>query len=89
MSDEPSSDGRESFDASDPESLHQSLPFGMAGVSVMLERLRVGVENADRGATQGWTRGRARAVAEYLLSLDPEYWFSGEELEYCRRVSQN
>ena len=55
----------------------------------MLERLRAGVEGREQGASYGWTHGRARAVADYLISLHPEYWMSGEELAYCRRVAAN
>jgi hypothetical protein len=89
MSDEHQSDGRESFESHDADSLHPELPFGMAGVTAMLDRLRVGVENAERGEQHGWTRSRCHAVADYLLSLHSEYWFSGEELEYCRRIVAN
>ncbi len=87
MSDEQPADGGESFDSRDRDSLHQDLPFGMAGVTSMLERLRAGVEGHEQGAAYGWTHGRARAVADYLLSLQPEYWMSGEELAYCRRLT--
>jgi hypothetical protein len=61
----------------------------MAGVTAMLERLRVGVEHAAEGGQLGWDHRRCHAVADYLLSLQPEYWFSGEELAYCRRIVAN
>jgi hypothetical protein len=89
MSEEPHADGREPFDSREHDSLHQDLPFGMAGVTSMLERLRAGVEGREAGASYGWTHGRARAVADYLISLHPEYWMSGEELAYCRRIAAN
>lgn len=68
------------------DSLHPSIPFGMAGITVILERLRDGIEGRGRDFDAPWTESRCRLVAEYLLSLSPEYWMSGEELAYCRRV---
>lgn len=97
MSDPHDPDRSESFPAPDGDSLHPDLPYGMAGLTIMLERLRDGIDARERaveGATgdasrvrdEGWSAGRCRLVAEYLLSLASEYWMSGEELAYCRRV---
>ena len=71
---------------SESDSLHPSIPFGMAGITVILERLRDGIEGRGRDDDAPWTESRCRLVAEYLLSLSPEYWMSGAELAYCRRV---
>lgn len=83
MSDAPHPDGPEPSDA---DSLHKDLPFGMAGLTVMLERLREGVEGRERADDEAWSASRCRLVAEYILSLASEYWMSGDELAYCRRV---
>ena len=60
MSDEQHADGREPFESNDHDSLHQDLPFGMAGVTSMLERLRP-VSKVESRALR--TDGRTAAPA--------------------------
>ena len=53
------------------------LPFGMAGVTRLLDRLREGVSSA-------WEPEKSNMVARYLLDLADCYWLSDEEMAYCR-----
>ena len=56
------------------------LPFGMSGVTGILERLSKGVELGT------WPRKKCRMVAEYILSISDDYWLSSDEISYCRRL---
>lgn len=58
----------------------EKLPFGMSGVSGILERLATGVESEE------WSPRKCRMVAEYVLSLSGDYWLSSVESSYCRRL---
>ncbi|MCP4833468.1 MAG: hypothetical protein GY895_01770 [Phycisphaera sp.] len=58
----------------------EQLPFGMSGVSGILERLADGVESDE------WSPRKCRMVAEYVLSLSGDYWLSSVESTYCRRL---
>lgn len=71
----PHEDGREGDRIGDPE-----MPYGMAGVTGILERLDIAVQEGS------WTPEKCRAVAEYVLSLADEYWLSTVESAYCRRI---
>ena len=75
--------------AEDPRRDHESdgeLPFGMSGVTIIIERLRQGIEAEDRDGDDAWTPHKCRVVAQYILSLRREYWLTGKELAFCRRV---
>ncbi len=56
----------------------KSLPFGMSGVTGLLERLR-------DGAHDGWEAEKREMVARYLLDLQERYWMSDGEIGFCRR----
>lgn len=58
----------------------EELPYGMSGVSGILERLSTGIETGE------WSPRKCRMVAEYVLSLADDYWLSSVEASYCRRV---
>ena len=58
----------------------QELPFGMAGISDLLDRLSDGVELGE------WSPRKCRMVAEYVLTLADGYWLSQGEAAYCRRL---
>ena len=53
------------------------LPFGMCGVTGLLERLR----NGSNGA---WEPRKQEMVARYLLDLSEDYWMSTDEVTFCR-----
>lgn len=67
-----SSEGRDSGE--------EALPFGMAGISDLLDRLSDGVELGE------WSPRKCRMVAEYVLTLADGYWLSQREAAYCRRL---
>ena len=76
-------EGHEDFfeDHADAEDFDQGeLPFGMAGVTGILERLSKGVELGT------WPTRKCRMVAEYIISISDDYWLSSEEITYCRRL---
>ncbi|MBQ71529.1 MAG: hypothetical protein CMJ67_01355 [Planctomycetaceae bacterium] len=56
------------------------LPYGMSGVTGILERLSKGVELGT------WPQKKCRMVAEYVLSISDDYWLSTDEVSYCRRL---
>ena len=58
----------------------EELPFGMAGISDLLDRLADGVELGE------WSPRKCRMVAEYVLTLSDGYWLSQGEAAYCRRL---
>lgn len=67
-------------DRSDAEQHDDELPFGMSGVTGILDRLNRGVEQGT------WSPKKCRMVAEYVLSISDDYWLSSEEVSYCRRI---
>ena len=58
----------------------RELPFGMSGVTGILDRLSRAVELGT------WPRKKCRMVAEYVLSISDDYWLSSDEVSYCRRL---
>ena len=58
----------------------RDMPFGMSGVTGILERLSKGVELGT------WPQKKCRMVAEYILSISDDYWLSSTEASYCRRL---
>ena len=57
------------------------LPFGMCGVTGLLERLR----NGSKGT---WEPRKQEMVARYLLDLAENYWLSTDEVTFCRQFLQ-
>ena len=58
----------------------EELPFGISGVTGLLDRLDKAVELGT------WSSKKCRMVAEYVLSISDEYWLSTSEVSYCRRL---
>ena len=54
------------------------LPYGMCGVTGLLERLQSGTD-------AGWEPRKREMVARYLLDISERYWLSNVELDFCRR----
>lgn len=61
--------------------LAPELPFGMSGITGLLQRLATGVEE-DR-----WSPAKQRMVARYLLDLSRDYWMNGDEVAFCRKLA--
>jgi hypothetical protein len=61
--------------------LAPELPFGMSGITGLLQRLATGVEE-DR-----WSPEKQRMVARYLLDLSKDYWMNGDEVAFCRQLA--
>lgn len=59
----------------------ESLPFGMSGVTGLLQRLSAGTDD------EAWSLGKQRMVARYLLELSNVYWMNHDELAFCQRVA--
>ena len=55
----------------------EDLPFGMSGVTGLLERLR-------DGAGTSLNPSKSDMIARYLLDLRDIYWISDEEAALCR-----
>lgn len=55
----------------------ENLPFGMSGVTGLLDRLRDGSEDT-------WEDDKSDMVARYLLDLRDRYWMSEDETSFCR-----
>ena len=62
------------------EQAAEILPFGMSGVTGILNRLN---ESAESGE---WSLNKQKMVAEYILGLAKEYWLSTEEKDFCRGI---
>ena len=69
---------QEEHNTKSDQSDEQSLPFGMSGVTGLLERLRDGVHD-------GWEAEKREMVARYLLDLQERYWMSDKEIGFCQR----
>jgi hypothetical protein len=54
------------------------LPFGMCGVTGLLDRLR-------SGSGGNWAPRKKEMVARYLLDLSKQYWLSTDEADFCNR----
>ncbi len=61
--------------------LAPDLPFGMSGITGLLQRLASGADE-DR-----WSPEKQRVVARYLLDLSKDYWMNGDELAFCRQLA--
>jgi hypothetical protein len=61
--------------------LAPELPFGMSGITGLLQRLASGAEE-DR-----WSPDKQRMVARYLLDLSRDYWMNGDEVAFCRQLA--
>ena len=68
----------EEYNTQSDQNDEQSLPFGMSGVTGLLERLRDGVRD-------GWEAEKREMVARYLLDLQERYWMSDKEIGFCQR----
>lgn len=55
----------------------EDLPFGMSGVTGLLERLR-------DGSGSSLDPSKSDMIARYLLDLGDCYWISDEEAAFCR-----
>lgn len=69
---------QEEYNTQSDQNDEQSLPFGMSGVTGLLERLRDGVRD-------GWEAEKREMVARYLLDLQERYWMSDKEIGFCQR----
>ncbi|MDA1026597.1 MAG: hypothetical protein O3A19_09235 [Planctomycetota bacterium] len=69
------------FEDSEVEEGPESIPFGMSGVTGLLQRLAVGIDEKE------WSPRKKRAVARYLLDLSSEFWMKQDEVAFCRRVA--
>ncbi|MCH2161843.1 MAG: hypothetical protein MK085_08215, partial [Phycisphaerales bacterium] len=58
------------------------LPFGMSGVTGLLDRLQAGFTGGK------WTPRKRQMVAKYLLDLSGRYWMSEEEISFCQLLSK-
>lgn len=76
MSEYPSNDNHES--EADAEAM---LPFGMSGVTGLLERLQEGFTGGK------WAPKKRQMVAKYLLDLSNRYWMSENEISFCRLLA--
>ena len=61
--------------------LAPELPFGMSGITGLLQRLATGVEE------ERWSPDKQRMVARYLLDLSRDYWLNGDEVAFCRHLA--
>ena len=61
--------------------LAPELPFGMSGITGLLQRLASGVEE------ERWSPDKQRMVARYLLDLSKDYWMNGDEVAFCRQLA--
>ncbi len=61
--------------------LSPELPFGMSGITGLLQRLATGVEE------ERWSPDKQRMVARYLLDLSKDYWMNGDEVAFCRQLA--
>ncbi|MEE2972785.1 MAG: hypothetical protein VX672_06650 [Planctomycetota bacterium] len=77
---EPDHDQESNDDFTESAPGEQELPFGMSGISDLLDRLADGVELGE------WSPRKCRMVAEYVLTLADGYWLSQNEAAYCRRL---
>ena len=59
----------------------ECLPFGMSGVTGLLQRLAAGIDDQD------WSKTKQRMVARYLLGLSNVYWMNHDERAFCKRVA--
>ena len=59
----------------------ESLPFGMSGVTGLLQRLAAGIDD------DAWPQTKQRMVAGYLLDLSNVYWMNHDEIAFCKRVA--
>jgi hypothetical protein len=69
------------LEESETEEGSESLPFGMSGVTGLLQRLSAGTDDA------AWPLKKQRMVARYLLELSNVYWMNPDEQAFCQRVA--
>ena len=77
MSEQPYNNNHES--EADAEAM---LPFGMSGVTGLLERLQEGLKGGN------WAPKKRKMVAKYLLDLSNRYWMSEHEMSFCRNLAE-
>ena len=68
-------------DDSELDEGQESLPFGMSGVTGLLQRLANGIDD------EAWSMNKQRMVAGYLLDLSNVYWMNHDEIAFCKRVA--
>ena len=72
---------KQDLDGPEVEEGAESLPFGMSGVTGLLQRLSAGTDG------EAWSLRKQRMVARYLLELSNVYWMNHDELAFCQRVA--
>ena len=64
----------------DGERADEALPYGMSGVTGILDKLSESIETGE------WSLNKQKMVAEYILGLAKEYWLSADEKDFCQDV---
>ena len=77
----PANESMRELEDSEIEEPVECLPFGMSGVTGLLQRLATGIDDQD------WSKTKQRMVARYLLGLSNVYWMNHDEMAFCKRVA--
>ena len=81
MSDRPQ-DNEPEFNPEMESNPEAGLPFGMAGVTGLLDRLQ------DAFTGDKWAPRKRQMVAQYLIDMSTRYWMSEDEISFCELLAE-